>query len=226
MLTFLNGGRHKYLLLLPILFLVLNSLYYRYVIEEIKVALLNEKYIEIVNAVNMLEAAIEANPERQWLDHEANLRDSVEFLDKLYQIYAGAYKYVGNQLELVTERFYETSPLEPLDYIEFIETVTTHESGSLVIGYAPEQQPYMEFNLYFKWMPLYSPINERFLVVAGVTSYSIVSNISVWVSVGQWVSTAITFTLNVWLILLLTRIGNVYDKRSGEMVGRKEGDSK
>jgi len=201
---------------LPILFLVLNALYYKYVSEEITGALLNEKYIEIVNAIDMLDAVVMADPERQWLDYEANICDSIEFLDGLYQVYAGAYKYIDDQLVLITERFYETSPLEPLEYDEFNNTVKTQESGTLEIGYTPERQPYMEFKLYYKWMPQYSPKDERFLVVAGVSLYSVVSNISIWVSVGQWVSAVITLFLNIWLILLITRLGSVYDNRKKE----------
>jgi len=79
-------------------------------------------------------------------------------------------------------------------------------------------------HLYYRWMPLYSPEHERFLVIGGVSSYSVTKNVSLWVSVGQWVSMIITFALNIWLVLLITRLGNVYESRTGDK-WREEPDS-
>ena len=134
MLKLFNDKKRKYLLLLPVVFLIFNALYYRYATKEIQRTLLMEKHVEIVDAVNMLAAAVDANPEREWFNHERNIHDSVEYLDKQYQVYAGAYKLVDGQLELITERFYETSPFEPLEFREFCEAISTQEYGSLIIG--------------------------------------------------------------------------------------------
>jgi len=174
---------------------------------------LKEKYEEIINAVDMLEAAVDANPKREWQEHERNIRDSVEFMDKLYQVYAAAYKPVGDNIVLITERFYETSPLEPFDSKDFRDAIILQEKGTLTIGYAPENQTYREMLLYFRWMPVYTSPNERYLVVAGVSQYSVTVSISLWVSIGQWVSMAITFLLNAWLIILLIRLGYIYEQR-------------
>jgi len=43
----------------------------------------------------------------------------------------------------------------------------------------------------------------------------IASNIPFWASAGQWVSTAGTFILQVWLVVLLARLGHIYDMREG-----------
>jgi len=206
----------KYLLLMPMLFLAMNAIYFKFTTDEIRSALLNEKYIEIVNAVDMLGAAVEANPEKFWLDFQDNVCDSVEFLDKLYQIYAGVYKFEGDRFVSISEHFHESTPFEPLEYSQFVDMVTKQENGSFIIGYTLDHQSYAEVHLYFKWMPMYSPVDERFLVVAGVSAQSIISSISIWVSVGQWVSMAITFVLNTWLILMIIRMGNIYKKRVGD----------
>jgi len=216
MLNFLNDRRYRFILLLPLAFLILNAVYFRYATVEIQKVLLNEKYIGIENEVDMLAAAVNANPERYWVDHEDNIRDSVEFLDKLHQIYAGLYKFSEGQLTLISERFFETTPIEPLDFIEFRELVSTQEHGKYIVGYTPETQTYRELYLYFRWMPGYSPEHERYLVIAGVSKYSIATNVALWVAAGQWASMAITFVLNVWLVLLITRLGSIYDKRTGE----------
>ena len=173
----LSGKLSKFLVLMPVIFLILNACYFMYASKEIQNALLREKYDEAVGLVEMLSSAVEANTERIWLDHEQNIRDSVEFMDRLYQVYAGAYKLVDDEPVLITERFYETSIFEPFDFIEFTDAVMTQDSGSLIIGYTPKEHIYRELHLYFKYMPLYSPPNERYLVIAGVSKYSVTSAI-------------------------------------------------
>ena len=207
---FRNASRKKYLILLPVVVLLLNSLYFLHATREIQKALLQEKYVEIVNAIDMLGAAVEATPERHWLDHESNIHDSVVFLDSRYQVYGSAYKMVDGQYTIITERFYETSPFTPFEFSAFRDAVATQESGHLIIGYTPENQSFRELHLYFRWMPTYSSTQERFLLVAGVSRYSITANVSLWVSAGQWIGMLVTFVLNVWLIMLLARIGPVY----------------
>ena len=217
MLKFLNHKRYKYFIMLPVVFLLLSALYYKYEIKEIQGALLLENYNKAVNYVDVLASAVEANKERKWLDHEQNICDAVEFIDQLYQMYGAAYKLVDGQLLLITERFYETSPFELLDFTEFCDTVFGQESGGLIIGYAPESQAYRALHIYFQWMPLYSPENERYLVVAGASAYSVTSTIPLWVSAWQWVSMGITFILNVCLIMLLARLGHIYEQRGGDV---------
>jgi len=206
----------KYLVLAPVIFLILNAMYFMYASNEIQNTLLNEKYIEAVNAVDMLYAAVEADPEHDWVGHELQIRDSIEYFDTLYQIFAAAYKLVDGKLVLITNRVYETSPLEPLSRDEFLKAVFANEQGSLVIGDKPDNQEHREVHIYYRWMPSYAPTEDKYLIVTGVSNYSVVSVIPFWVSAGQWASMGITFAINIWLILLLVRLGNIYEKRNGD----------
>jgi len=187
-----------------------------YAVKEIRQTLLKEKYIEVVNIVDMLSAAVEANPERHWSEHEQNIKDSIEYFDTLPQIFAAAYKVIDGELIIFTKRVYETSPLEPLERPEFIEAVFSNEQGSIVIGDTPENQQYRDVYLYYRWMPIYSAPNERYLIVTGVSYYSVSSAVPLWVSVGQWVSMGITFAINTGLIILLVRLGYIYESRQGD----------
>jgi len=165
----------KYLLLIPfvliISFCVIGHLI---VVRSSQQSMLMEKYVDVVAKVDMLAAAVDANPERHWEDHEHNIRDSVEFLDRLHQIYAAVYKPINGVLELISERTFETSIYEPFSYAEFIEAIE-QDSGGLVIGYSPIEQARRDLHIYFRWMPLYAEPGERFLVVAGVSKYSILN---------------------------------------------------
>ena len=211
-----NDPKRKYLLLLPFVFLIFNAFYFQYATKEIKKTLLQEKIVEITAEVNMLATAIEAKPEMVWKGHEETIIDSVEFLDKLFQVYAGAYKYVDGELVSITERYYETSIFEPFDYPELEQTILSQESGHYAIGYTPKGQKYRELYMYFRWVPDYSPKDDRYLIIAGVSEHSITTAIPLLVSIGQWVSTTVTFILNVILIILVVRLGYIYESRKGK----------
>ena len=217
--------KRKYLVLIPVIFLIFNAMYYKNATRGTENTLLHEKYIEVITKVDMLAAGVEANTERAWYDHEHNIIASVEYLDKLYQVYAGVFKVVDGEYILITERFYETSPFEPFDYPEFEEMARDNDFGSIVINYAPEDQTYRDLHVYFRWMPLYSDNNEKYLVVAGVSQYSIVSQIPYWVSAGQWVSTIVTFVLNLVLVIMIVRLGHIRDMRKGDKYWNGGGNS-
>ena len=198
--------KRRFLLLIPVFFLILNALYFQYASRHIQRALLQEKVVEITDAVDMLAAAVEANPKRTWYEHERNLSRLVEYLDGIYQVFAAAYMPGDDgELRLITSRNFETSVFEPLEFSEFRAAILAQESGLLTVGYTPELQEYRDLHIYFRWMPLYSPPGERFLVAAGVSQLSVVTKIPAWISVGQWVSTAVTFILNAWLVILIAR---------------------
>ena len=65
-----------------------------------------------------------------------------------------------------------------------MEAVSNQERGNLIIGYTPDEQSYRDVYIYFRWMPLYSPEGEQYLVVMGVTEYSIVAKTHAWISYG------------------------------------------
>jgi hypothetical protein len=225
MMNLLNHQKYRYLLLIPVIFLILNAFFFMYATKEIRSALLNEKYLEIVDMTEMLGAALEANENRLWFDHERNVRASVEYIDNIHQIYGSVFRPRGDQLIPITRRVYETTEFDPREHQEFIYAVYAQEKGELTLGYAPEDQEYRDIHLYFRWMPLYSPFEDRYLVVTGVSEHSIVTQISVWVSAGQWASMVITFVLNAWLIGMLANHGYDYKHRTEVDISRSGGDS-
>ena len=220
-MIFLTDVRKKYLLLLPILFLLINSLFFKHATREISDTMLNEKFIEAVHAVEMLAAAVEANPYLDWQYHERIILDSTEYLDNISQVYAGVYRCMDGELVLLTSRFSDNGVPDLLNSLVFLETTANQDSGKIIVEYTHDNQSQRKLHFYFRWMPLYSPSGERYLVVAGVSEYSIVSQIPVWVSAGQWFSTIITFIINTWLIVLLVYLGHIYEQRTGDKWRRR-----
>jgi hypothetical protein len=213
MLALLKNNRGKYLLLLPVVFLVLNALFFRYATQEIQKALLNERYVEIVNFVDLLAMSVEENSDNQWLDHMDNVRDTVEFLDKMPHVYAGAYHRVDSLYILISERFFATSHFEPFDYSVFQDALYSQERGTIVIHHEYDGELYGDMHLYFRSIPNPSTERELVLVVAGVSTNSITTSVSLWVSAGQWINTGITFVINVWLISIIVRVGISSEER-------------
>ena len=215
-MTIRLDGWRKYILIAPMLFLVFSAVFFSRANKEIKQSLMQEKYYEIIHAVDMLGAAVEANPDRPWGDHERNIVDSVEYLDGLEQVYAAAYEPTDSGLALITDRTFETSIFEPFDYSEFVEMIGEKESGTITIGYTPEHQSYRELYIYFRWMPVYSAPHSRYLVVAGVSEHSIIVKVGAWVSMGQAVHMAATFLLNEALVAVFVVLGDVWPQRAGD----------
>ena len=218
--NFLGDRRKRYVFLLPIVFLLLNAYFFQYASREIRNSILREKYVDTVNQVESLAAAVEANPERLWEDHELNIRYSVEFLDSLPMTFAAVYKPVAGKWIRISERDFATD-FDPLVYEAFLEAVDAQESGSLDVGFTPESGPFRVMHLYFRAMPLYSPLENRYLVVTGVSTHSIVTPIPALVSAGQWISMGVTFVLNAWLIVMISRVGDLSQLTQCEVCQRK-----
>jgi len=208
--SILHDSRKKYLLLLPALILVLNYFYFQHATKKIKETILQEKFIETVNHVNMLAAAVDANESRFWLDHEQNILDSVEFIDSLPLTFAATYKPIDGEIALISTLDFETE-FNPLEYEGFLETVNSKDNGKVDIGYTPEGGEYRVMHLYYHHMPMYAPPEQRYLVVAGVSIYSVVTSIPAWVSTGQLISMVITYFINTWLIVMVARLKAMYD---------------
>ena len=200
-------AKWKYLALFPILYLLASVSCFEHEIKNIHKSVLHEKLIAITDAIDMLAAAVEANPDQALCDHESTIHDSVEYLDGLYQIYGAVYKYTADgKLTLITSRNFETSIFEATDYPKFIEAINAQDSGNIVIGYKPAKQDYRDLYIYFRWMPRYAPQEERFLVVVGVSKYSIVTKIPEQVSSGIRFFAYVTALLNLVMVAVIIRL--------------------
>ncbi|MCL2497686.1 MAG: hypothetical protein FWF06_03620 [Symbiobacteriaceae bacterium] len=209
--------RYRYLLLIPICFLVFNALFFHYATGEIHNALIREKFEEVKECLDVLEATLATRAVEEIATYEVSICNAIEYIDRLYQVYAGAYALKNNELVPITDRFYETSIFEPLDYPEFVRLISEQEHGEIIIGYTPKQQTYRELCLYFKWLTNH-PEDGRYLTVAGVSEYSVTVGVALWVSVSQWISTAITFILQVWLIALVARLSHEHESYDAEFL--------
>jgi len=188
---------------------LVNIIVYEFANTRIEKRVLEEKYIEVVDLINMLGAAVDGNPNRYWEEHEENIVPSIEFLDRKYRVYGAIYKPADNGFELITERFQEPiqdknsfseTLFNPFDYQEFIDLIDSKESGQLMLRFKPDGDISHDLHVYYRYMPLYAPPEERYLVIGGLSKYSIVTNSSLWIFVGQCISSLVTTVLGVLLV--------------------------
>jgi len=211
----LNDPKKKFIFFLALLFLIVNSYWNLHSARLIDEALLEEKLIETINCVDMLCAAIDANPELDWWYHEENIKVAMTFADSMPMTFAAAYKPVDSELVLITERDYATN-FEPFLFEEFLTAIDSKESGELILGFTPENGKYRDVRIYYRWLPAYSPDGEQYLVVAGVSKYSVTVSISAIFTIGQWISTIILTILFLIFIYLDAVLGYIWFKRGKE----------
>jgi len=220
----LNDSKKKFIFFAALLFLIVNSYWNLQSTRLIDNALLDEKYIETKNCVDMLCVAVDANPGRDWQEHENNITASVAFVDNLPLTFAAAYKPVDGTLILITERDYATD-FNPLIYDDFHAAVNENASGDLTIGFTPKGGEYRDIRLYYRWLPSYSPDGEKYLVVTGVSRYSVVVGIPALFTIGQWISTVILSALFLLFIYLDAVLGYIWLRRGKEPWRDERGDS-
>jgi hypothetical protein len=213
MRAFLPHGNQRYLLLIPIVFLLLFSIYNWYSTKEIQKALLQEKYNELVLGVDVIADLIDEFicTDKDWgiYDYESKIKSVVVRIDESHQAFASVYGYQNGRLVMLTERKGEFVTFEPLNYPEFIKSITRMESGRLLLEYSAREYDKQDMHLYFRWIPFFDEPNGPILVVTSVSYDSISVPMALWVSIGQWVGLFVTFILETFLILMICKINNV-----------------
>jgi len=220
--------RLKYLLMLPVLIVAIDSVYISKSTKEIELAVLHEKHIELANGIDMVAAAISEDPAMPPHEYEAIMRGCAEYMDALDQVYAAVYKRTDDGLKLITKRIYsfsdESKPFEPPEYKEFKEMINTQESGSMELNYTPNEKIDRLMHIYYRWMPSYAAPEDRYLAVVGITEQGVQSKIALWVSQGHWIRMAGSLIINYWLIIMVIRLGHVYVQRKGNDKWRGENE--
>ena len=211
------NGKWRFLLLIPLIILIAQSMYFRHVINAVQHDLLMEKYHETQVSVDVLGVMVEACPTMDCKACVIKTIHAVEYIDLLHQVYGAAYRIVDGEPVLLTQRFCEVSQLDPFDYPEFVRAINEYNYGQFKIYYQPSPgDTWRDLYMYFRWMPFDPTSEDRILAIIGVSRYSVVSEISSWVSAGIWISTIVTFLINAFLVGLLARLGHVYENRTGE----------
>ena len=91
----------------------------------------------------------------------------------------------------------------------------------MCLPFTPAGDAERDMLVHFRWIPTDSSLDGRYLVVVGISSYSVSTEIPQWVSVGQIVSMTITCIITVGVVIMAIQLGYIYDARDGDTLSEK-----
>ena len=110
----------------------------------------------------------------------------------------------------------------PLAYSEFLDAVTTQESGSLSYWYETEQAGGREIHMTFRWVPTDASYTERYLIAVGISKYTVNESLDPKVIYGAAALILYTAAVIVTMVIMMTRLGHIYDSRQGKEKWRED----
>lgn len=213
----LTTRRVKRFIIISLVILVGLIFYNKWALQKTDESLLKEKYDSIHISINTLADAVDHNAMTGGRRNGEFIINSVESLDKLYQVYAEAYRRDEAGLKLISHRYYETSIFEPFTFPAFVEELALgKQQGDITIGYTPVGQSYRELHIYYRWIPSFDlEMEEQYLVIAGVSKYSVVTKIPFYMSGGLWVMSFIFLVFIMINMVMLVLLGDIWGNRKG-----------
>jgi hypothetical protein len=226
-----EARRWEIAVLVPLVILLGLAFVFWHAEGAIYEAQLEGKRVEIWNEVNMLAAGMDANPGKAWHEHESNLQAMVAYLDSQPLTFAAAYRPSVRGPQLITNRDNATNfdPLsEPLFLAEMEAADMQRKSfGWVSIGFTPDigatAGVYRDMHVYWRRMPVYAEPDQQYLVVSAVSKHSVSVQIAQWIRITPLISIVVTFMLNIWVAVMLIRLGIVWGDREGEKWRAGEG---
>ena len=194
------SGSKKWLLLLPFLLVAVIFASIRVGSNTTEALLLREKFVAVHNMVDAIEASVNVESDVPVEDLLAHSLASVGFIDELEFVYAAAFTEQDGELVLLSARDNATD-FNPLDYEAFLEATGNNRVGELTIGFTPEGMEYRELLMYYKWMPTELP----YLIVIGVSKYSVTTKVPVVMNMSLWLMVFSTFASGLWSVYVVLR---------------------
>ena len=203
-----NSGVKAWLLLIPVL--VMAVIYGSIRIGEnvVEGLLLREKFVSIHTMVDAIEWSVNVESPVAVEDLLGHSLASIARIDIEPFVYAAAFTVTDEGLLLLSERD-DMTDFDPRHYTAFTDAIRDNTSGELTIGFTPEGMPYRDLLMYYKWMPTDLP----YLIVIGVSKYSITTQVPVVMNMSLWLMVIVTFItmLFMWYIIIRQsmRVGKI-----------------
>ena len=201
-------GWRKYLVLLPLVYLIVGVYFYRDTTEKIDNALLLQKYDEVVHAVDMISTSIDAltAKDADWglYDYDPYVNSATQYVDELFQVFGAAYRVRDGEFKLISLRSAEQEEFDPLKYQEFLDAADDDESGGMRLQFKPESLPEREMWLYFRCMPTPPGLANRYLAAAAVSMDSITVPMASTVAASQMINIAVVLGLTIWYVAIIS----------------------
>jgi len=219
-LKFLNDNR-KYLFVVAILILAGFCFYFNHAFKAQEQALIKQMAYEKRQDVALLCGVVD-----MLVEMETETGDPREYTDAL--IFAVQYIEANFHLtfaQVFDEDFNALVPLSPgagggakhnpLDYPEFVEAVTSNESGDLVYTYENPQAGKREVYMTFRWVPTDTEASSRYLIAVGISKYTISESIDSLTIYGAVVLIIVAAIFIMGCTSMIVYLGYFYGQREG-----------
>ena len=219
-----NASTRKYLFLIPFLLLIGFCAYFYAAMNHMEDRLLREKIADRRFAVNIIcdeiDRLVETDDNWGVYDYVTILSDVVAQIDGTGGTYAELF---DEGIHGVSERspLFDGAPFDPMEYPDLARAMRENEAGEMVVEFDKPGAPKHDLSVYFRWVPTDTTLEHRLLVVVGVSKFSIDSDISVWVAYGAAVLIIVTAALMLGAVILLCRLGSIYELRGGASKWRR-----
>ena len=188
-----DSGRKKLLLFIPLAAAILIYISIQFSGNVTQDLLLREKFVAIHNMVDAIEASVNVESSADVETLLVHSLSSVAYIDAQPYVYAAAFTLLDGELVLLSERDNATD-FNPLDYDAFIQATQDNAVGELTIGFTPSGMEYRDLLMYYKWMPTELP----YLIVIGVSRYSVTTQIPAVLSMNLWIMLFVTLAAMLW----------------------------
>lgn len=208
-----TSGNKKWLLLVPIAIMVLLIISMSFTTNIVEGVLLREKIVEIQDLVNTVASAVDATtaqgPE-EFMPH--TLVAAVEHVDSLTLVYAGVFKRDGEGLIQITKHDQLTN-FDPRNYQTFWDEIDNedYKPGQFTMRISTmnyEETESMEdrdMTFVYRWTPASFEIEDRYLIIAGVSKQSVQTPIPALIHIDTWFAIFSTLIINTGMMYVIIR---------------------
>jgi len=214
-----DSGRRKWLMFTPLLVITLIFAYMSINEYTTRRLLLEEKYVQIVDSIDIMSASMAATRSRAATVDPGKtfIAAAVERMDELPYVYAALYQYVDGELVCVSKRtadIVDHLSFNAMDFEEFRDAISREEveSGDVMLPVDKSSRGSSEMHLYYSWMPMAYPPELRYLVVGGVTEYSVVTPIPALMNAAPYLMMTFVLLVTIWQFGIIIRQSTRVDK--------------
>ena len=185
------SGRKKWLLLLPVILLICLIILIKISDNVIHQIMLQEKYVSVCDTVNTYGRAANVTNAKTIDAFELHtLREAVESLDRLPYIYGALYRIDEyGELERISGRYAENPAHAAFDvhnYAAFVKMANEKQNGHITLRVTDSPLGEHDALIYYRWAPVTLPAQDRYLIVGGVTQFSVVTAIPAVINLSLW----------------------------------------
>ena len=210
---------NKYLFLLAFLILIAFCVFFYFSSASLESSLVDEKFIDRKLDVDLMCGAIErlVAIRDDWgkFDYEAILRDIVESLDETSRT---CNQLLDMDLNIIAARtpIFPHAPFVVTEYPSLVEAMLMNEYGECTIRFDKPGIPPHDVKVYYRWVPMDPLAENRLLVMAGVSRFTIDQDVIWLVAYGEAALIIVAAVFVLYAVIMTCRLGYIYNRREGE----------